>query len=139
MPSRRDQRARLGPAGNGPAPPAPVHPAEPPAIRVGPLEVVPEGFEARLDGRQLTLSAAEFRLLAALAAAGGAVVRFEQLLLALRGRATSEPPRVLHPFVSRVRRAMGPAGQAIEAVPRVGYRLEATRLDPEGKASHAAK
>jgi DNA-binding response OmpR family regulator len=93
--------------------------------------VVPEGFEARLDGRPLTLSAAEFRLLAALAAAGGTVVRFEQLLAALRGRVTAEPPRVLHPFVSRVRRAMGPAGQAIEAVPRVGYRLDEARLEPD--------
>ena len=108
----------------------PIRPPGPPVLRVGPLEVVPEGFEARLSGRLLSLSAAEFRLLAALADGGGAVVRFERLLLALRGSYTGEPPRVLHPFMSRVRRAMGaPAGRAIEAVPRVGYRLDVGRLE----------
>ena len=113
----------------------PIRPPGPPVVRVGPLEVVPEGFEARLSGRQLSLSAAEFRLLAALADGRGAVVRFERLLLALRGRYTGEPPRVLHPFMSRVRRAMNRcsarAGRAIEAVPRVGYRLDVGRLEAD--------
>jgi DNA-binding winged helix-turn-helix (wHTH) protein len=37
---------------------------------------------------------------------------------------------VLHPFMSRVRRAMGAgAGRAIKAVPRVGYRLDVGRLE----------
>ncbi len=98
---------------------------------MGPIEVVPEGFEARLDGRLLQLSAAEFRLLAALVLAGGQVVGFPALLAALRGRPSDEPPRVLHPFVSRVRRTLGPAGQAIEAVSRRGYRLNLSRLDPQ--------
>jgi len=111
----------------------PVRPPEPPVLRVGPLEVIPEGFEARLAGRRLALSAAEFRLLAELAGAGGSVVRSERLILALRGHHTGESPRVLHPFISRVRRAMGRGpGRAIEAVPRVGYRLAPDRLEADG-------
>jgi DNA-binding response OmpR family regulator len=109
-------------------------PPGPPVLHIGPLEVVPEGFEARLSGRLLPLSAAEFRLLAELADAGGAVVRFERLLVALRGRYTGEPPRVLHPFISRVRRAMGAGGRAIEAVPRIGYRLDPSRLGADETA-----
>jgi DNA-binding response OmpR family regulator len=109
-------------------------PPGPPVLHIGPLEVVPEGFEARLSGRLLSLSAAEFRLLAELADAGGAVVRFERLLVALRGRYTGEPPRVLHPFISRVRRAMGAGGRAIEAVPRIGYRLDPSRLEADEPA-----
>ena len=116
----------------------PVHPAR---WRLGPMvrclaealeprrRVVPlaggaaivQGTSVAVGSVVVTLSRREAQLLAALVDAGGAVVAKDRL-----ARTVWEPgtdPHVVEVTVARLRRRLGPAGDALQTVPRRGYRL----------------
>ena len=95
-------------------------PADPPAFVLDP------GRHAlRHDDRETSLTPTEFRILAALAAAPGEVVRHATLV----GAAWPEGARVhdntLHVYLGRIRRKLSEVGSAaeIDTVRSVGYRL----------------
>lgn len=82
-----------------------------------------QGTAVVVGGAQLSLSRREARLLRALVDADGAVVAKERL-----AQEVWEPGTDLHLVevtVGRLRRRLGPAGPALQTVPRRGYRIEA--------------
>jgi two-component system phosphate regulon response regulator PhoB len=97
-------------------------------IELGSLRVDPARHEASVDGRPLELTPTEFRLLEALARAGGDLVPHARLARA-GWPAEADPDLLwLKPHLARLRaklRATG--GPSIEAVRSVGYRLRVAR------------
>lgn len=85
----------------------------------GPAEV--QGTSVAFAGSVVSLSRREAQLLAALVDAGGAVVAKERLARTVWDAGTD--PHVVEVTVARLRRRLGPAGGALQTVPRRGYRL----------------
>ncbi|MDV6374966.1 response regulator transcription factor [Deinococcus arenicola] len=95
-------------------------------LRVGPLEVDPRAVIARVNGHALTLTPAEFRLLAHLAESPGRAFSREELLSAALPDSEALE-RVVDAHLAGVRRKLEAAGAAglLRTVRGVGYRLEA--------------
>jgi DNA-binding response OmpR family regulator len=113
---RADAATRTGRSGSGPEP-----------LEAGRLTIDPGRHEARVDGRALTLTPTEFRLLDALVRAGGDVV--PHLRLARAGWPAEADPDLLwlKPHLARLRSKVAAAGgPAVVAVRAVGYRIENT-------------
>ncbi len=92
----------------------------------GPLRVDPEAATARLDGRPTALSATEFKLLVALAEAGGVALSREKLRDRIWGVGFAVTPRTVDVHLKRLREKLGPAGpRLIKTVRGIGYKLEA--------------
>jgi DNA-binding response OmpR family regulator len=97
-------------------------PAKAPLSIAG-LHLDPEGRAARLDGHALDLSHSEFDLLHLLARNRGRAFSRTYLRDALRGETHVEGDRSVDNAVLRLRRKLGPVGEAIETVWGVGYRF----------------
>lgn len=92
--------------------------------RYGPLEIDRAGFRAWVEGRPCELSAAEFRLLVALASPAGAAHHRARLRDTLEVGERAGGDRFIDARVARLREHLGPAGAQIVTVRGVGYRLE---------------
>lgn len=107
--------------------------AEPPhasagaRVLAGPLTIEPNKERAQLDGKTLSLTGAELRILAALAAAVGQVVSRQRLTELALGRELSPYDRALDTHVSHLRRKLGSENPSvpieIRSVRGAGYRL----------------
>lgn len=97
----------------------------PPLVFAGGLEVDRSGHVARLNGSVLPLTAAEFRLLAVLAARPGQVMTRAQLVEAAFGFDYDGEERTVDVHIKNLRRKLGhPGGNLfIETVYGVGYRF----------------
>ncbi len=91
--------------------------------RAGRIEVDPAAFVARVDGRPVPLTATEFRLLEALSERPGRVCTRAELEQRAGGGPHVPSSRVLQTHMRRLRRKLGAAGEQIETVRAVGYRL----------------
>ena len=89
---------------------------------VGGLEVNERARRARVDGRELVLTAKEFDLLAALARDAGAVVTRRQLLEEVWGVTWYGQTKTIDVHVGSLRRKLGDPAW-IETVRGVGFRL----------------
>lgn len=97
-------------------------------LRVGVLELDPQAREARCDGRELSLTPVEFRLLQFLMYNQGKAVSRSLVLDAVWGEDVFPESNVVDRKVFALRRKLAPeAAHYIETVPRTGYRL---RSDP---------
>jgi len=103
-------------------------------IRHGPLAIEPESAQVLLDGRQLSLTATEYRLLIALARHPGRVFSRRQLLASAWGQPGHGPHRTVDTHVRRLRAKLGPHQTLVETVRGLGYRL---RREPEAASPHA--
>jgi two-component system OmpR family response regulator len=72
-------------------------------VRVGPLELSPRDYVARLEGAELKLTTAEFVLLRVLAERAGQVLSREQLLDLTKGSADEAFDRSVDAHISRLR------------------------------------
>lgn len=113
--------------------PAPAGPRE----RYGLLEIDRAAFRAWVDGQPCELSAAEFRLLVALATPAGSAHHRAKLRDALDVGERTEGDRFIDARVARLRERLGLAGAQIATVRGVGYRLD-TRSPVEGEAAAGA-
>jgi DNA-binding response OmpR family regulator len=95
------------------------------ALRLGPLELDPTAHVARLDGEPLDLTRTEFGLLHLLLRNRGRAFSRTYLHDAAWGEPSFEGDRSVDNAVLRLRRKLGPLGEAIETVWGVGYRLRA--------------
>ncbi|EYB67362.1 two component transcriptional regulator [Deinococcus phoenicis] len=95
-------------------------------LRVGPLEVDRRAARARVNGQPLSLTPAEFRLLAHLAQVPGRACTREELLAAALPESDALE-RVVDAHLASVRRKLDAAraGELLHTVRGVGYRLEA--------------
>jgi len=97
------------------------------ALSIGPLEVDPTGFTARKDGKDLSLTATEFRLLLEMARRPGQVFTRELLLQRVWNYDYLGDSRLVDVAVQRLRAKLeeDPAHPTlIKTVRGVGYRLE---------------
>lgn len=92
------------------------------AVRYGPLALDPERHSATLDDRTLDLTPTEFRLLHLLMRHPGRAFSRGYLLDTLWGE-QFVGERSVDNAVLRLRKKLGPLGEAIETVWGVGYRL----------------
>jgi DNA-binding response OmpR family regulator len=93
------------------------------ALRLGPLELDPEGRVSRLDGEPLDLTRTEFELLHLLLRNRGRAFSRAYLHHAVWGEPAVEGDRSVDNAVLRLRRKLRSMGDAIETVWGVGYRL----------------
>ena len=94
-------------------------------LTVGRLTLDLAAFEARCGDELLDLTAAELRLLAALAREEGHVRSRSELLAALGSLERGTDERAVDAHVKNLRRKLGACGQSLETVRGVGYRLRA--------------
>jgi DNA-binding response OmpR family regulator len=94
-------------------------------LRLGPLEVDPAAHLARLDGAPIELTRTEFGLLNLLLRNRGRAFSRAYLHDAIWGEPAIEGDRSVDNAILRLRRKLGPLGDAIETVWGVGYRFSA--------------
>ena len=92
-------------------------------LAYGPLALDPERHTATLDGRPLDLTPNEFGLLRLLLRGPGRAFSRSYLLDTLWGEAYVGGDRSVDNTVLRLRKKLGPLGDAVETVWGVGYRL----------------
>lgn len=101
-------------------------PSEDQSFTCGPLRLDPSRRQVFLDERELHLTPIEYKLLTALAEAGGRVVTHKQLLLAVWGPHSSQHREYLRVYMTYLRRKLdpGPGNPPLIATETgVGYRL----------------
>ncbi|MBN2607695.1 MAG: response regulator [Candidatus Fermentibacteraceae bacterium] len=96
------------------------------AIEVdGTLRIDPERFSVTLEGENLELTSTEFRLLHALAEGRGRVFSRKKLLEILWQGEKYVTERTIDVHIAHLRNKLGDAGDLIENVRGIGYRLAA--------------
>ena len=92
-------------------------------IEVGGIELDVSGHQLRVRGKEVPLTATEFRLLRLLLERSGRVQTRGQLLSDVWGYAEDIDSRTVDTHIRRLRRKLGPEAERIETVIGVGYRL----------------
>jgi DNA-binding response OmpR family regulator len=119
-------------------------PSAPPAdiAACGNLEVDPAGYEARVAGKLLRLTAKEFELLLYLAKRSGQVARHETLSKLIWGEDSDLYGPWLRKYVQHLRQKLAEVPQSdvsIVTVPRVGYKLVGQMNGPTEAADGAER
>ena len=99
-------------------------------LAVGPLEIYPDQHLARADGRALTLSIRELRLLTEMARRADRIVSREELFVLVWGRVMRPGDRSVDVYVRKLRVKLEkalPAWSFIHTHFGFGYRLAAER------------
>jgi DNA-binding response OmpR family regulator len=105
------------------------------SLRLGPLELDPSAYLARLDGAPLDLTRTEFGLLHLLLRNPGRAFNRAYLRDAIWGEPSVEGDRSVDNAILRLRKKLGLLGDQIETVWGVGYRFAAS---PSGQPSRAS-
>lgn len=92
-------------------------------LEVGGIRIDVAGHQLRVRGREVPLTATEFRLLRLLLERVGRVQTRGQLLSDVWGYAEDIDSRTVDTHIRRLRRKLGPEADRIETVIGVGYRL----------------
>ncbi|ROR32773.1 response regulator transcription factor [Inmirania thermothiophila] len=102
-----------------------------PVLRVGPLEVDTRAQRVRVEGREVELTAFEYRLLEQLVLRAGEVLSKSELTEHLYAQDFDRDSNTIEVFVARLRRKLDPEGRLrpIETLRGQGYRL-AWRREP---------
>jgi two-component system phosphate regulon response regulator PhoB len=93
-----------------------------------------EAHRAWVEGREIDLTALEFKLLVTLHERKNRVQRRETLLNDVWGISADVTTRTVDTHVKRLREKLGPAGAFVETVRAVGYRFSDT--PDAGEAAH---
>ena len=94
------------------------------AFRAGPLVVDQDRHTTTLHGREIAVTAMEFKLLLALMKIPGRVLSRDELLSRIWGMESGVGTRTVDTHVRRLREKLGAAGDQIETIRGVGYRLD---------------
>jgi len=92
-------------------------------LEFGELAIYPESFKVEVDGREVSLTSTEFRLLHFLASNPGRILTREVLLDRVWGYTYEGYARTVDTHVYRLREKLGRAGSRIETVRGIGYRF----------------
>jgi two-component system phosphate regulon response regulator PhoB len=101
------------------------------------LRIDLDGHWAWVDGREVELTALEFRLLAALVSRRGRVQTRDSLLVEVWGSEVEVTTRTVDTHVQRLRRKLDPVGHYIETLRGVGYRFLASDEPAHGVSRYA--
>ncbi len=99
----------------------------PEEYRIDGLRVCPETRLVQADGQDIALTLKEFELLCMLLRAGGRVLTRDQLLEEIWGYAFDGESRTVDVHIRTLRQKLGPAGDCIETVRGVGYKIGGSR------------
>ena len=92
-------------------------------LRAGPVSVDPRAHEIWVSGEQVRLTLKEYELLCLLMRSRGAVLTRDVLLETIWGYCTESETRTVDVHIRTLRQKLGAAGEMIETVRGVGYRL----------------
>jgi two-component system alkaline phosphatase synthesis response regulator PhoP len=92
-------------------------------VRFGRLEISEKKRSVLADGEQIVLTNKEFELLSRLVRNPGIVLTREELLDEIWGHDFSGESRTLDVHIATLRQKLGAAGEVIETIRGVGYRL----------------
>ena len=92
-------------------------------LTCGPIEVDLDACLVRVRGQEVSLALLEFRLLVYLIKGQGRVRTREQLLRHVWSYPVDSATRTIETHVKRLRAKLGPAGERIETVRSIGYRI----------------
>ena len=95
-------------------------------IRVGPLTIDSENYEAFCNGEKMVLTLKEYELLKMLASSPGKVLTRDFLLDRIWGYEFSGETRTVDVHIRHIRQKLGDDADMIETVRGVGYKLRAT-------------
>jgi two-component system alkaline phosphatase synthesis response regulator PhoP len=98
--------------------------AESDTLEIHGMVIHPGRHEVLVQGRPVDLTATEFRLLAFLARRPGWVFTRAQIVQGVQGEDYAVSERAVDVQIVGLRKKLGPAGQYIETVRGVGYRLK---------------
>jgi two-component system phosphate regulon response regulator PhoB len=100
-------------------------PGERPArvLKAGSIELDCDAYKTRVGGEELALTLQEFRLLAYLIEGKGRVRTRDELLADVWNASPELETRTVDTHVKRLRDKLGPAGELIETVRGLGYRM----------------
>ena len=93
-------------------------------LRVGALTVSPSHHTAEVDGAPVTLSLKEFKLLCLLLEKNGAVATRDEILTTIWGYSFDGESRTVDVHIRNLRQKLGSAGECIETVKGIGYKIE---------------
>ncbi|HEY8278325.1 MAG TPA: response regulator transcription factor [Bdellovibrionota bacterium] len=93
------------------------------ALSLGALQIDEAAHEARLDGKAISLTPYEFKLLVTLAQNQGRVLTRDQLIREVQGGGVSVVERAIDTHVFGLRKKLGSCADLIETVRGVGYRI----------------
>jgi two-component system phosphate regulon response regulator PhoB len=105
-----------------------VGPKPPRTLKAGSIELDCDAYLTRVDGKELPLTLQEFRLLAYLVEGKGRVRTRDELLADVWNASPDLETRTVDTHVKRLRDKLGAAGEIIETVRGLGYRVR----QPEG-------
>ena len=96
-------------------------------LTAGPIEVVVEDFTVRLDGKEVTLSPTEFKLLVALLEAKGHVLSKQQLLEDIWSMGFADQTNVVETYISYLRKKLHTDSfQGIKTIRGFGFKIDET-------------
>ena len=95
----------------------------PGVLRYGTVEIDPDSHRVLVGGREVRLTALEFRLLLTLVERRGRVQSRERLLSDVWGIDAADTPRPVDTHIRRLREKLGPAAVYIETLRGAGYRF----------------
>lgn len=90
---------------------------------IGTLHVSPAKHKVKVDGKDITLTYKEFELLCMFLKSGDVVLTRDRLLNEIWGYSFDGENRTVDVHVRTLRQKLGPAGELIETVRGVGYKL----------------
>jgi len=99
-------------------------------LSAGPIEIDLDRHRVRLDGRDVSLTLTEFRLLAAIVTASGRVLQRDQLIDSAMGPDTIVTDRTIDVHMTALRKKLGEARKYIRTVRGVGYKLAGSEDSP---------
>ena len=109
---------------------APLNADEPPVIELGELRIDREAHRVWVAGREVELTALEFRLLITFYERRERVQSRATLLDDVWGVSPDLATRTVDTHVKRLREKLGPSGELIETVRGVGYRFTTSPSSP---------
>ena len=93
------------------------------SLKVGPIRIDVERHLVEVDGKDVTLTLTEFRLLVAIVSAKGRVLDRNQLIDQGMGMDTIVTDRTIDVHLTALRKKLGNARKYIQTVRGIGYRL----------------
>lgn len=99
-------------------------PEESDTIRVAELEIMPENYLVRVNGKDLSLPRKEFEVLLFLVRHPDRVIKRETLLNEIWGQDVYVVDRTIDVHIRKIREKLGKAAHLIETVKGVGYRFK---------------
>ena len=110
----------------------------PESIRLGPLDVRPGRYEVLVQGEPVNLTLTEFRVLLLLLDWPGWVFSRQEIVKSVHGEDYQVTDRAVDVQIVGLRKKLGKAGELIETVRGLGYRIKDLRqgtLPTEGSSN----